>query len=269
MTSTQSMHDADSMLLIPAMERAIRCLVLLLGVAGFSCASDYTERFRLAHPGWTPAPPVSGDSVEETLASIHAGPGAPLEVSVRELRVLRVDVEPWEVLEPDSVVAGPEEQTLGMIAHRRCKGRRGIQFLGSERVSWYVFVAGELVSYDHFEFDADCEPENHYAPSGAEHLATERALVRYAASAYPESVPTTAERISKGMALVSADRLPDAERMLRHADRELDFMAAERETLPEEERAPFEAEEERLRAMRAKLSRAIAAARRQPVKPSD
>ena len=69
--------------------------------------------------------------------------------------------------------------------------------------------------------------------------------------------------LSKGVALVAADRLPDAKRMLRSADRELDFMAAERETLPEEEREAFEEEEKRLRAMRAKLSRAIAAAERQ------
>lgn len=257
------------MLLIPAMERAIRCLVLLLGVAVLGCAGDYTERFRRAHPGWTPAPPVTGDSFEETLASIHAGPGDPLSVSVRELRVMRVDVEPWEVVEPDSVADGPEEQTLGMIAHRRCKGRKGIEFFGSERVSWYVFVAGKLVSFDHFEFGAECAPENHYAPSAAEHLATEQALLRYASRAYPESVPTTAERIGKGVALVSADRLADAERMLRHADRDLDFMAGERETLPDEEKAPLEAEEKRLRAMRAKLSRAIAAARREQGKPSD
>jgi hypothetical protein len=51
--------------------------------------------------------------------------------------------------------------------------------------------------------------------------------------------------------------------MLRNADRELDSMAEERETLPEEERKAFEEEEKRLRAMRVELSRAIAAAERQ------
>ena len=89
------MHDADSMLPIHAMRRAILCLLLLLGLAGSGCATDYTERYRLAHPGWTPRPPVAGDSLEETLASIQLGPGGPFDVSVRELRVLRVDVEPW------------------------------------------------------------------------------------------------------------------------------------------------------------------------------
>ncbi len=263
------MRDADSVLLIPAMRGMIRCLVLLLGVAALGCAGDYTERFRRAHPGWTPAPPVSGDSFEETLASVHAEPGDPLQVSVRELRVMRVDVEPWEVLDPDSAAKGPEGQTLAMIAHRRCKGRRGLEFFESERVSWYVFVAGKLVSYDHFEFDGDCEPRNHYAPSGAERLETERALLRYTARAYPESASTTAERIRKGMALVSADRLADAERVLRSVDRDLDFMEPKRATLPAEEKARLEVEEKRLRASRAKLSRAIAAARREQEKRSD
>jgi hypothetical protein len=263
------MRDADSVLLIPAMRRMIRCLVLFLGMAALGCAADYAERFRRANPGWTAAPPASGDSFEETLASIHAGPGDPLQVSVEDLRVLRVDVEPWEGLDPDSAAEAPEEQTLAMIAHRRCTGRRGLEFLGSERVSWYVFVAGKLVYYDHFEFDADCEPRNHYVPSSVEHLATEQALLRHTARAYPESAPTTAERIRKGMALVSVDRLDDAEKMLRRVDRDLDFMGSEHATLPEEEKAQFEAEEKRLRRARAKLSRAIAAARREQRKRPD
>ena len=263
------MRDADSVLLIPAMSELIRCLVLLLGVAALSCAADYAEHYRRAHPGWTPGPPASGDSFEETLASIHAGPGDPLSVSVQELRVLRVDVEPWEVLDPDSAAEGPEGQTLAMIAHRRCKGRRGLEFLGSERVSWYVFVAGKLASYDHFEFDGDCEPRNHYVPSGAEQLGTEQALLRYTARAYPESASTTAERIRKGMALVSADRLDDAEKMLRSVDRDIDFMEPQRAMLPDEEKARLAAEEKKLRRARAKLSRAIATARREQENRSD
>jgi hypothetical protein len=251
------------MLPIPAMQPAIRRLLLVLGVAGLGCATDYAERYRLAHPGWTPAPPHSGGAIEETLASIHAGPEKSLEVSIRELRVLRVDVEPWETLSVDSVATGSEERVIGVIAHRRCRGRQGIRFFGSERASWYLFVAGELTSYDHFEFGDSCAPENHYLPSSAAHLATERALVRYAARRYPESAPTTEEILSKGVALVSAARLSDAKKMLRSADRELDLMAARSEDLPEEEKEAFEARERRLRAMRAKLSRAIAAAERQ------
>ena len=257
------------MLPIPAMELAIRCLLLVLGVAGLGCATDYAERYRLAHPGWTPTPPHPGGSIEETLASIHAGSEGSLQVSVRELRVLRVDVEPWETLSVDSVSMGSEAQIIGAIAHRRCRERRGIRFFGSERASWYVFVAGELTFYDHFEFGELCEPENHYLPSSTAHLATERALVRFAARRYPESAPTTEERLSKGAALVSAGRLPDAKRMLRSADRELDLMAEEREELHEKEREAFDEKEKRLRAMRAKLSRAIIAAEREERKERD
>jgi hypothetical protein len=257
------MHDASGMLPIPGMERTLRCLLLLLGLAGLGCASDYTESYRLAHPGWAPAPPRAGDSFEETVASIHARPEGSFDVSVRELRVLRVDSAPWETLSVDSAAAEPEEWVIGAIALRRCKGRRGIRFFSSERVEWYIFAAGGLISYDHFEFGEGCETENHYLPSRAEHLTTERALIRYAASRYPDSVPTTAEMLSKGLALVAADRLSDAERMLRSADRELDSMAREGEDRPEEEREAFAEEEKQLRAMRAKLSRAIAAAQRQ------
>jgi hypothetical protein len=69
--------------------------------------------------------------------------------------------------------------------------------------------------------------------------------------------------LSRGLALVSVGRLPDAERMLRRADREIDFMWAEVETSPQEERESLEEEERQLRAMRAKLSKAIAAAEKQ------
>ena len=89
------MHDAEGMLPIPAMKPTIRCLLLVLGVAALGCATDYAERFRLAHPGWTPTPPRAGDSFEETMASLHAKAQEPLRVSVGELRVLRVDTLPW------------------------------------------------------------------------------------------------------------------------------------------------------------------------------
>jgi hypothetical protein len=257
------MHDADSMLPIHAMGRAIPCLLLLLGLAGLGCATDYAERYRIAHPGWTPMPPVAGDSLEETVASLQIGPGDPFEVSVRELRVLRVDVEPWENLSVDSAVARTEAQTLAAIADRHCKGRRGIHFFDSARVSWFLFVAGELVSYDHFEFGDACEPHNHYLPSHTEHLPAERALIRDAARRYPESAYTTDEMLSRGMALVAVGRLPEAKQMLRRVDREIDFMWAEIETSAGDERESLESEERRLKAMRAKLSKAIAAAEKQ------
>ena len=232
-------------------------------MAGVGCATDYGERYRLAHPDWTPAPPVTGDSLEKTLASLQTGPEGPFQVSVREIRLLRVDVEPWEALSVDAGVAETEVSIIAVIADRRCRGRRGIRFFGSERVSWYIFVEGGLVSYDHFEFGEACEPRNHYLPSRIELRATEQALIRYAASRYPESAPTTEERLSKGLALVSAGRLPDAKRMLRNADREIDVMSAKAPNAPEEEREALDEEEKRLRAMRAKLSRAIADAQRQ------
>jgi len=167
------------------MGRAIRCLLLLLGAASLGCATDYAERSRLEHPDWTPARPVFGDSLEETLASIQARPEGASNVSVRELRLLRVDVEPWETLSVESALAGPEEQTIGVIAHRRCKGRQGLHFFGSERTSWYVFTAGKLTSYDHFEFGEACETQNYYLPSNSEYLTTERTLLRYASSRCP------------------------------------------------------------------------------------
>jgi hypothetical protein len=249
------------MLPIHAMRRAISSLLLLLGIAGVACATDYAGRYRLAHPDWTPAPPVAGDSLEKTLASLQTTPEGPFRVSVRELRLLRVDVEPWEIL---SDVAGTEASTIGVIADRRCRGRQGIDFFDSERFAWYIFVAGELVSYDHFEFGETCEPQNHYLPSRIELLSTERALIRYAASRYPESMPTTEELLSKGLALVSVDRLPDAKRMLRTADREIHVMTAKALNAPEEDRVALEEREKRLRAMRAKLSRAIADAEKKP-----
>jgi hypothetical protein len=264
------MHDAEGMLPIPAMKPTIRCLLLVLGVTVLGCASDYAERYRLAHPGWTPAPPQAGDSFEETMASLHAEAEKPLRVSVGELRVLRVDNLPWVTIEVDAALAGSDQPDLGAVVQRRCRGRKGIDFFSSERVSWYVFVAGELVSYDHFEFGESCQPENHYLPSPAPRVGIERTLLRYAATRYPESAaPTTAEKLGKGLALVSADRLPDAERMLQKADRDLDARAGEGATLDEDEREAFEEEEKRLRAMRAELSRAVAAARRQQRNGSD
>ena len=104
---------------------------------------------------------------------------------------------------------------------------------------------------------------------GNDRVRFERGLLRYAVRRHPESAPTTAERLSKGMALVAAERLPEAERMLRRADRDLDFMTTAGKKLTEEEIEAFEAQQRKLRRMRAKLSRAIAAARRQQREASD
>jgi len=71
------------------------------------------------------------------------------------------------------------------------------------------------------------------------------------------------------MALVAADRLPDAERMLKKADREIAAMMAKRETLNEDERKALDEKEKQLQAMRAKLSRAIADARRRQKEAAD
>lgn len=254
------MHDVHRMLPIHSMRRVIFSLLLLLGLAGFGCATDYAEGYQRSHPGWTPSPPLAGDSLEKTLASLQTGREGSFAVSVQELRVLRVGVEPWETVSVDAALAGTNAQMIALIAPLRCKGRRGIHFFGTERVSWYIFAAGELVSFDDFEFGEACEPRNHYLPSPAEHLATELALVRYAASRYPESAPSTEEMLGKGMALVSAGRLGEAKKMLRRADRKIDFMSTEADILPQDEREALQAEEKRLRAMRAKLSRAIAVA---------
>jgi hypothetical protein len=239
------------------MSRAIACLLLFLGITAAGCAADHAEHYRRAHPGWSPSPPRAGDSLEETLASLQTRPEGPVEVSVEELRVMRVDVEPWEVLSLDSAPAAGEAHEIGLVAHRRCKGRRGIRFFGTERVAWYVFVAGELVAYDTFEFGEACEPINHYLPSRAERLATERALIRYAAPRYPKSTPTVEELLGKGLALVSAGRLRDAKGMLRKADREIHWLSTEGETSSEEEREALEERVKKLKATRAKLSRAI------------
>lgn len=254
------MHDAQRMLPIHGMRRAISSLLLLLGLAGFGCASDHAQRYRRSHPDWTPGPPLAGDSLEKTLATLQAGTEGPASVSIRELRLLRVDLEPWETVSADTALAGSEAQRIALIAPLDCRGRRGIHFFSLERVPWYIFAAGELVSFDHFEFDEACQPRNHYLASSAEYLATERALVRYAASRYPESAPTAEEMLGKGLALVAADRLAEAKRMLRRADRKIDFMSSDADSLSEEERDALEADEKRLRAMRAKLSRTIAAA---------
>jgi hypothetical protein len=251
------------------MRRARFWLFATLALTSAGCASDYAERYRRAHPDWGPATPATGDSLAKTLAEIQADREAPVKISIRELRVMRVDVEPWQRLSSDAVATSSPEQTIGVVAALRCKGRRGIRFFQSERNSWYIFVAGALASYDHVEFGEACRPQSHYHPSGVEQVSMERALIRYAAQRHPGSAPGTEEMLDKGLALVSVGRLEDARRMLRKADRELDFMTEDHESLPDEERKQLETEERRLRALRAKLSRAIRAAPRQREQASD
>jgi hypothetical protein len=86
------------------------------------------------------------------------------------------------------------------------------------------------------------------------------------AQRFPEDRPDPVTAALRGIALVEAGRLEDAERILRTAERQLDLWGEELANaarLSDEELASLQEQEQLLRAARVKLGRALEKARRE------
>lgn len=180
-----------------------------------------------------------------------------------ELRLLRVDVDPWQALDPEALA--PDEAAPGtrqaVIAHRTCRLRTGLRTLATPRASWLLFRDGRLEAFDHWSFGPACAGEHHFRPARGEDVALERDLVRYVAQRFPDAAPSALDQLAMGHAYLEAGRLEDARAMLAAARRRLDALAPTpgEAALPEEERAARAAEAEALRRAAASLHAEIRA----------
>lgn len=246
--------------------RRTAAAALCLAAAALAGCTGLAERYRAREPGWEPEPPAAGQPTGAVLAALadDAGPGRSVEL--RELRVVDRSEEPWSRVPAEAVVTGTDGASprLGATAVRRCSHRDGLTAEESERASWYLFEEGRLVAFDHVVFRERCETELRYLPVDAERAADERALARYAAQRAESEGPSGPEPVlRRGLALVRAGRLEEAEDRLRVAERALRGVEAERDRLAEgsDERAAATDRLRHGRRLREKLEERLEAAR--------
>lgn len=210
-------------------------------------------------PAGVSAAPAVGDPLALLVTKLHHTEGTPAAVTLRELRAIAVDREPWQPLELDAAAAHPGE--VGVIAGRRCTWREGLLRHEVERASWFLLRAGALTAFDHQGFGAACASRPAFEPAAAEQVALERTLMRYLSQRWPVTEIPGEQRLARGLQLLERGRSEDARFELHALDRRIDELSrrqTEYETPDTAERERLRREEEELRPMRAQLHHALA-----------
>jgi hypothetical protein len=160
-----------------------------------------------------------GDPLQLLLQKLpHAG-GAGADVEIEELRVISVGQLPWTALEPEA--AGSETGPTAVVAGRDCTQREGLKRYESARASWFLLRHGVLLAFDHDDFALHCEAVPSYVPAPRDDIPIERMLVRYVSQRWPGDAVTPDERLTRGLALIEAQRAEDALLELQALDREI------------------------------------------------
>lgn len=241
------------------MPRATPILALLF--LYLACATGGLAAWERASERNEAAPPKVGASFPGVIAALFAPTGTEGDrIEVRELRVLAMSERPWRELEPGEVAS--TDGLVGLLTHRICRRRDGLEFTREERSSWMIFEHGALIAYDHGHFAGGCAAERWLRPAPKEKLGAERGLLRYTAQRYPAARPTLEERLQGGVALVEVGRLDDAERLARLADPRIAELEDRTEILFDQQKARSEERLRVVKALRAKLVRALRAARK-------
>lgn len=209
-------------------------------------------------PPGVSALPALGDPLDLLLVKLRYAEGAPATVEQRELRLMAVDREPWQPLDPESAAA--RSLRVGVIAGRRCSWREGLRRQHRDRGSWFLLEAGTLRAFDHQGFGVDCVSHPAFEPAFVDQVATERTLVRYLSQRWPVTEIPGEERLARGLRLLERGRSEDAQYELFALDRqiaELERRQSEYETPDPGEREFLHREEEQLRPLRAQLQHAL------------
>jgi hypothetical protein len=243
-----------------------------LSAAALACAYHADgEAGALAGEAQRAPAPAPGASLADAIAVVRADEGAGFSVEVSEVRVSKVAGGFWEEVDarraarPDFV---PDAGAVYVVsAKRRCEDwKRPRDRFEAERASWFLLPGGAVAAYDHWSFGPRCALANALRPARPEHREVERELLRFLEQRHPPRPLPFELRIARGLAFVAAGRLDAAHALLASADQAIGARRDlfEERTASAEEEAAFEAEQARLRALRADLARAIREAERKP-----
>ena len=221
--TVQSVPTVRSVPRVRLLAAALGCSLLL------GCGSTYYSQYRAQHPEWIPAFPEADDTLETTLASLHAPPKRNNILTVRRLEILRTDVEPWQAVDFARVRSGDfrsaDDQDYLVIANLTCRGRVELETYVGEKVAYYLLPSNRLAAYDHYEFIEGCVVSNEFRPAEDTTVALERAAQEHVRQGYPASMVHVTELYRRGLAYLSVGRVEDAREMLRRGMEGFDVSA--------------------------------------------
>ena len=146
-------------------------------------------------------------------------------VNVRRLEIVQIGSEGVESIDAEAIESGKfefsDDDDYGVLVSRFCSSRQSQPI----RTSWYLLPKNSLVAWDHAHFHESCAMQNDYNPAWRNAAGLERSLTLHAEDNFPTSPISRLFLYERGIALVGAGRLEDAERMLARADETVDTMA--------------------------------------------
>ena len=200
-------------------------LALVLALSAVACGGNYYDSYKAKNPDAFLGTPMAGASLHEVLASVYAPPIVATTLFVSKLDVLDVSGGQARLLtqaEVDAAIAGDTAGDYGVVVLVRCLSEVDMQRYGGEKVAWYLLQDGKLVAWDQAEFVDRCLFRNEFFPAKGELVATERRITAHRDANFPTSMAHTGEFYQKGLFYLGADRLDEAEAMLKAGDEFLD-----------------------------------------------
>jgi hypothetical protein len=239
----------------------------LCACSTLACAGDSSDRPPgLDYAEHAPAEfPRKDATLSETLDSIVAPRTTNAMVTSRDIRVLRIDVDPWQEIPSKEVKSGrygpPPNARYAIVASLYCNAHVDRERIYGEKLSWYLLPGGRLVAWDHHNFGDACTMADEFEPARGDQIADEKHLIEYVQKSFPPSVVHVDELYYKGLAYARVGRLDDAQAMLAAGDRGFDFTADEKLDTNEGYDQRFTGDRRKMRGLRAQLVRELQKAR--------
>ena len=203
-------------------------LALVLALSAVACGGNHYDTYKAKNPDAFLGTPMAGASLHEVLASVYAPPIVATTLFVSKLDVLDVSDGSARLLteaEVDAAIASDASGDYGVVVLVRCLSEVDMQRYGGEKVAWYLLQDGKLVAWDQAEFLDRCLFRNEFFPAKGELVATEKRITAHRDAAFPTSMAHTGVFYQKGLFYLGADRLEEAEAMLKAGDEFLDVGA--------------------------------------------
>ena len=200
-------------------------LALVLAFSASACGGNYYDSYKAQNPDAFLGTPMAGASLHEVLASVYAPPIVATTLFVSKLDVLDVAEGQARLLteaEVDAAIAGGAAGDYGVVVLVRCLSELDMKRYGGEKVAWFLLQDGKLVAWDQAEFLDKCLFHNEFLPARGELVATERLITAHRDANFPTSMAHTGELYVKGLFYLGADRLDEAEAMLKAGDEFVD-----------------------------------------------
>lgn len=239
----------------------------LFACGTLACAGDSSDRPPgLDYAEHAPAEfPRKGATLSETLGGVVAPRTTNAIVTPRDVRVIRIDVEPWQQIPSDDVESGryapSPNARYAVVASLSCSALVNLQRIYGEKLSWYLLPDGKLAAWDHHDFGDSCTVFDEFEPARGNEIADEKHLLEYVQKSFPSSIVHVNELYLKGIAYVRALRLDDAQAMLDAGDRGFDVTADEKLDTNQGYDHRYTGDRAKMRSLRGQLVRDLERAR--------